>query len=98
MLAEKIRMRRKNLGISQKKLAELCGIAQSSISRYEKGDDDITLGYLIKIAGALKCSPLYLVEEEFVTVSGKEQRSTISIKEIAALRTHAKEILAIVGE
>ena len=68
MLAEKIRMRRKNLGISQKKLAELCGIAQSSISRYEKGDDDITLGYLIKIAGALKCSPLYLVEEEFGTV------------------------------
>ena len=41
MLAQRIRARRKALDISQKRLAELSGIAQSSISRYEKGDDDI---------------------------------------------------------
>ncbi|MEA5034220.1 hypothetical protein SDC9_104366 [bioreactor metagenome] len=98
MLSDRIRTRRKILGISQKQLAEISGIGQSSISRYEKDDGGITLTYLLKLAEVLECSPLYLVEEEFGIPTNTEHRSAISPKEIAALRTHAKEILAIIGE
>lgn len=97
MLAQRIRARRKALDISQKRLAELSGIAQSSISRYEKGDDDITVGYLIRIAQALECSPLYLVEEEFSLVSSNlYSQSGISTQKLEALKEHLKECLALV--
>lgn len=96
MLAQKIRMRRKALDISQKRLAELSGIAQSSISRYEKGDDDITVGYLIRIAQALKCSPLYLVEEEFSLASPNLYlQSGISEQKLEALKEHLNECLVL---
>lgn len=98
MLSDKIRTRRKILGMSQKQLADVSGIGQSSISRYEKDDGGITLNYLLKLAEVLECTPLYLVEEEFGVASAHEGRTAISAKEIAALRAHAKEILAIIGE
>lgn len=97
MLAQKIRMRRKALDISQKKLAELSGIAQSSISRYEKGDDDITVGYLIRIAQALECSPLYLVEEEFSLASPKSHPLTgISAQRLEIIKKHLEECLNLI--
>ena len=50
MLGEKIKSRRKILGMSQKRLAEISGIGQSSISRYETGDGGITLDYILNLA------------------------------------------------
>lgn len=97
MLADKIRTRRKVLGLSQKMLAEISGIAQSSISRYETGDVDISLNYILKFAEVLQCSPAYLVSEE-LHLDTEQAQTPISAKEIAALRAHAKEILAIIGE
>lgn len=97
MLADKIRTRRKVLGISQQKLAEISGIAQSSISRYETGDVDISLNYILKFAEVLQCSPAYLVSEE-LGLDAEQAQAPITKKELAALRTHAKEILAIIGE
>ena len=45
--------RRNQLRISQAQLAEVTGTKQPAISRLEKGDYDITLGTLFKVADAL---------------------------------------------
>lgn len=97
MLADKIRTRRKVLGISQQKLAKISGIAQSSISRYETGDVDISLNYILKFAEVLECSPAYLISEE-LGLDTEQIPAPITKRELTALRTYAKEILAIVGE
>ena len=78
-------------------LAEISGIAQSSISRYETGDVDISLNYILKFAEVLQCTPAYLVSEE-LHLGTEQSKTPISTKEITALRAHAKEILAIIGE
>lgn len=98
MLSEKIKARRNTLGMSQKRLAELCGIAQSSISRYEAGDDEITLAVLLKIAKALECPPLYLVEEEFLAGSKATDQQTLTVQKTIELRRHLKQCLELIGE
>jgi transcriptional regulator with XRE-family HTH domain len=52
-LIRDIVIRRKQLNISQQKLAELIETKQPAISRIEQGDVNVTLGTLIKLADAL---------------------------------------------
>ena len=99
MLGEKIKSRRKILGMSQKQLAEISGIGQSSISRYETGDGGITLDYILKLAKVLECSPLYLVSDEFGLTAEKDELSnSVTPKELAVLRKNLKECLNIIGD
>lgn len=49
---------RKHLGISQKRLSELAGVPQSTISSVEKGARGMSLSTLNKIAKALSCDLL----------------------------------------
>ena len=98
MLSDRISKRRRVLGLTQKQLAEESGIGQSSISRYEANEGGVTLEYIMKLARVLECSPLYLVGEEFGITPGSAPSSAITPKEIDALRKHAKEILAIIGD
>ena len=99
MLGEKIKARRKILGMSQKQLAKISGIGQSSISRYETGDGGITLDYILKLAKVLECSPLYLVSDEFGLTAEKDELSnSVTPKELAVLRKNLKECLNIIGD
>ena len=50
---EVLRDRRKELGITQKELAERVGRDRSYISRLEKGETDLQLSSFIRIAAAL---------------------------------------------
>lgn len=50
---EKIKKIRKERGLTQKQLGELCGIAESTIRRYELGDLNPKLDTIKKIAYAL---------------------------------------------
>lgn len=45
--------RRNELSISQRELARLTGMRQPAICRLERGDRDITIGTLFKVANAL---------------------------------------------
>lgn len=47
---------RKSKGLSQVELAELVGVEQPTISRFERGHDGITLGLVRQIAAALNVS------------------------------------------
>lgn len=51
-----LRDRRKELKMTQKELAERVGIARSYIARIEKGETDIQLSSLFRIATALRMS------------------------------------------
>lgn len=51
---EEIRRRRKKLGITQKKLAELVGVSQPLIARIESGDIDPKLSLIKKIYNVLE--------------------------------------------
>ncbi len=52
-VAKQIISLRKSLGLSQKELAEKLNTKQSAISRIEKGEQNISICLLEKIAGAL---------------------------------------------
>jgi transcriptional regulator with XRE-family HTH domain len=52
-VAQQIISLRKSLGLSQKELAEKLNTRQSAISRIEKGEQNISIGLLEKIADAL---------------------------------------------
>lgn len=59
---ERIKIRRKELGISQEELANLVGYTDRSIiSKIEKGTVDLSESKIVAIAKALKITPEYLV-------------------------------------
>ena len=53
-----IQRQRKAKGYTQKDLAMLLGVSQAMVSRWENGEENITLTTLVKIAFALEI-PLY---------------------------------------
>lgn len=55
--------RRKALGISQEKLALICDVDRSYLGRVERGEINITLEKIYKIAAALSCHPRELLPE-----------------------------------
>ncbi|EIW8505120.1 transcriptional regulator [Klebsiella pneumoniae] len=58
---QRIRQRRKHLGLSQKDLSKACGVSESSISLWE-GDNTAPRGEnLHKLASALQCSPTWIL-------------------------------------
>lgn len=52
-LGEAVRARRKALGLSQEALADAAGIDRSHMGKIERGERNVTLLNLIKIAAAL---------------------------------------------
>lgn len=59
-----IRERRRELGISQEKLAEHANLHTTTISDIERGKSNLTLKSLESIAGVLKCSESFLLPVE----------------------------------
>lgn len=53
LIAAEISMKRQELGISQKELAEKLGVTQALVSRWETGGVNFTLSTLVKIACTL---------------------------------------------
>lgn len=52
-LGEAVRARRKALGLSQETLADASGIDRSHMGKIERGERNVTVLNLLKIAGAL---------------------------------------------
>jgi len=60
-LGERIRMQRKACRISQDALALACDIDRSYVGRIERGEVNITVEKLFRIAGELACEPSSLL-------------------------------------
>lgn len=56
-LGEKIREKRVSVGLSQDALAFACGIDRSYMGRVERGEVNITIEKLYRIAIQLRCQP-----------------------------------------
>ena len=63
IVAKNIRLQREKMGLSQESLADLCGLHRTYIGSIERGERNITLSTLSKIATALKCSPTDLFKK-----------------------------------
>lgn len=60
-IGKRVRLRRKELGMTQVELASRAGITQSTLSSIENGDTSTPLGAnLLRLAAALECSPNWL--------------------------------------
>ncbi|MCU4676187.1 MULTISPECIES: helix-turn-helix domain-containing protein [Catenovulum] len=56
-LGANIRVKRKEVGLAQDKLAELADMDRSYIGRIERGEMNITVEKLYSLAIVLKCKP-----------------------------------------
>ena len=52
-----IRTRRKRIGISQEKLAELATVHRNYIGKIERGEQNMTIDSLVRLADAFGCKP-----------------------------------------
>lgn len=68
IVGKEIRKRRKNLGLSGMELADLIGISQQQISRYERGECNITLENLFSLAKALEVNLIYFLSDELFSI------------------------------
>ncbi len=61
---KKVKELMKNQGINQKKLSQLSGITEASISRYLKGERTARLDIIINFAKALNVTTEYLLNDD----------------------------------
>ncbi len=64
ILAHNIKLLRSNLNISQEHLADLCQLHRTYISDVERGNRNISIDNIEKIAQALNVSPSDLLKED----------------------------------
>lgn len=60
----RIRIRRRNIGLSQTQLAQALGITFQQVQKYEKGSNRVSLSMAVKIAAKLETSVGSLVGED----------------------------------
>lgn len=60
----RIRIRRRELGVSQASLGEHLGLTFQQIQKYERGSNRVSASMLVKTAARLDCSVAWLVGEE----------------------------------
>jgi transcriptional regulator with XRE-family HTH domain len=61
IVGSNIRLRRHSIGLSQEALADLCGLHRTYIGAIERGERNITVNTLARVADALGCSALDLL-------------------------------------
>jgi transcriptional regulator with XRE-family HTH domain len=71
---------RKNVGISQKTLAERCNAAHSYIRQIESGTGHPSFAFIEKLAGALNIEPYKLFYDETAAKSSVESECINTIK------------------
>ncbi|ENR8888247.1 helix-turn-helix domain-containing protein [Citrobacter koseri] len=60
-LGQRIRQRRKQIGLSQNELSKTAGVSESSVSLWESDNTAPRGANLHKLASALQCSPTWLL-------------------------------------
>jgi len=58
---DRVRILRKGRGHSQEELADLCGLHRTYIGSVERGERNVTLVNIVRIAQALKVNPSELL-------------------------------------
>ena len=67
IVGREIRKRRKNLGLSGIELANIVGVSQQQISRYERGECNINIENLHVLADALETNLIcFFIDDIFI--------------------------------
>lgn len=99
---KRIRIRRKELGISADKLAEILGCSRTTIFRYENGDIEKVPGDIIPtLAKALYTTPAYLMgwednlneDTDFIAEIFTERSYVEHVRKLLSLSNSNKEIV-----
>ncbi len=73
-IGKRIRIKRKELGLSQEELAFRLGLrSKSTICKIEKGEDNLTTDSIMKYAEALGCSVQYLIGRDDVEAEAEHE-------------------------
>ena len=90
-LGAAVRIRRRNLGISQEALADQCGVSFQQIQKYENGANRISFSRLVQIARALQCRVVELLD----VLDSQDEGSGADLDLLNRMRTPgALELLA----
>jgi transcriptional regulator with XRE-family HTH domain len=102
---DRLKIRRQALNLSQEQLAELTGVNQPQVSRWELAQNDITgdtLGTLAQVLGVSTDWLLGLTNEEGISARSDTDLSDTELEVVTALRTtkpgRRQAILNIVRE
>ena len=88
-VAQRIRMRRQALGMTQYQLAELIGVVSQQVQRYERGASRITAGKLHAIALALGADVAYFFEHlEPTSTTANDQEQWRRLAELTSNVCH----------
>lgn len=93
-VGKRIRRLRKQLGFTQEELADLCGLDFRSIGAVERGERNLSLKSLTKIAKALKVTPEFLVKEE--EPPSKEEKKVLLHELIYTLESENIDIIRFI--
>jgi transcriptional regulator with XRE-family HTH domain len=63
ILGRELRLRRRKLGLSQEAFADACGLHRTYIGSVERGERNVSLQNIVRIARALKVSPSVLLKD-----------------------------------
>ena len=63
-IGEKIKVRRKELGLTTTELGSMIGVQNSAITKYEKGRVELKASQIKAIADALQISPVLLLDDD----------------------------------
>lgn len=91
-VGENIKRIRKEKGLTQKKLGELCGIAESNIRKYENGKQNPKVDTLKKIAKALECQ-VSDIDETIIVIPLPKYELTPERLEKAKLDAEARKLI-----
>ena len=103
-VGEKIKAKRKKLGLTQEQLAERCDLSVSYIAHIERGTKSLSLETAVKISNVLRISLDYLLLDELIDSKrrldaiGEElaqcspEQCTLFLRLANLLLTHINEI------
>ena len=89
-IGEKVKMRRKELGISQERLAEVLGVTYQQVQRYENGTNRLNVENIQLIADALSVSVLYFFENGKRSIVGEKPLHYLTAEEGKLLKYFRK--------
>ena len=72
-IGEKIRIRRKELGLTTTELGNMIGVQNSAISKYEKGRIELKASQIKSIAEVLQINPVLLLDDDGPDLTNEER-------------------------
>lgn len=96
---QRLRARRKELGISQGELAKALGVSLSAVSNYETGQNAMREDVLLRLFSVLDVDPNYLYQDDFENrgpACGPEELSLL--KKYRELNTSGRQALQAVAD